>query len=824
MNMKKIDVFIMIAAIAALLAVVGFFHDKDQGDGIPNPVVNHTETPISDTPTSTPVAASTAEINIDTTRETALERGFQGLNNPLQKGGMQYLDDDLIQTINSAELGWIRYGAGTVVGDYNWKLGVPEGDKIAQFGDNDNSFGKFLKYAIAKGTQQLWNFYELTRRTGTKIIVTINPFTDQPESIGDLAEFVKHNHIPVEYWQMGNEPYYWRYIGRLQNGTHFFESATDYLNKVKPFNDAIKAVLPDAKTLVYYAPDPADPTNNEIARYPDRFWNGITFHQYDGNGKDLESAIKDTNSVLNNWENRIDQYIKKSWKDVPIVITEYGVKIKGQLEGTHYAGLFIAESALRATKHTNIKYMGGYRLYGGLANPANPGTAQLEAAYEKGETVDTTGWNFGLYSTAPAVDLQVIYPAINRSGALWNTAVSGGLEVDTSTSKIPALYAQAYKGEDGNNYVVVVNKSAQEHQVTVKQDGQAVNQTMTRTFASANPGARNSKANPKNLSLQKGPTTNPVAVPAYSVVRLEWSARQADALPTRLTHAQVTGKDSVTLKWQPLKGTDAYTIRYGTSSGKYTETVQVDQATEQTISGLAAAATPYYFAVYPGNHLELPSNELSAEFAPPPAPELTRVYPKQGAAIGVEWRSVEGATGYKIKYGTDRGVYSATVDAGNASGYILNGLSNDTVYYVTVLAYNGAGDSAEAKPFSTITEETRAYAPNNLRLVSSSGDQVSLTWVPSTTSGSAPGGSYKVYRSTKPYPLSEYQLLTNVKDTSYTDNGLTAGQTYYYTVTSDRVYGSDAAHPDFRPASGSDDEGPVFGNSNIVPVTIRQSK
>jgi alpha-L-arabinofuranosidase len=818
MNMKKIDVFIMIAAIAALLAVVGFFHDKDQEDGSLKPAENHT-----DTSTSSPTASTAAEINIDTSREIAIERGFQGLNNPIQKGGMQYLDDDLIQTVNRAELGWIRYGAGTVVGNYNWKLGVPEGDKIAQFGDNDTSFDKFLKYTIAKGGQQLSNYYELTRRTGTKIIVTINPFTDQPESIGDLAEFVKDNHIQVEYWQLGNEPYYWRYIGRLQNGTHFFASATDYLNKVKPFNDAIKAVLPDAKTLVYYAPDPADPTNNEITRYPDRFWNGITLHQYEGDGKDLDTAIKNTNTALSNWENRIDQYIKKSWDDVPIVITEYGVKINGKLEGTHYAGMFVAESALRATKHTNIKYMGGYRLYGGLANPANPGTAQLEAAYEKGETVDTTGWNFALYSSAPAVDLQVIYPAINRSGALWDTGVTGGLEVDTSTSKIPALYAQAYKGEDGNNYVVIVNKSAQEHQVTIKQDGQAVNKTMSKTFVSANPAAKNSKAKPKTISLQKGETTNPVAVPAYSVIRLEWSARQADVLPTRLTHAQVTGKDSVTLKWQPLKGTDTYSIRYGTASGKYTETVQVDRATEQTISGLAVA-TPYYFVVYPGNHPELPSNELSAEIAIPPAPELTRVYPKQGAAIGVEWRSVEGATGYKVKYGMASGVYSAAVDAGNVSGYVLKGLSNDTVYYITVLAYNGAGESAEAKPFSTTTEQTRVYAPNNLRLVSSRGDQVSLAWVPSPTNGNVTGGTYKVYRSTKPYPLSDYRLLASVDDTSYTDSGLTAGQTYYYTVTSDRVYGSDAAHPDFRRDSGPDDEGPVFGNSNIVPVTIRSSK
>ena len=52
-----------------------------------------------------------------------------------------------------------------------------------------------------------------------------------------------------------------------------------------------------------------------------------------------------------------------------MVITEYGVGIGGTLENTHYAGMFVAESAVRANKYpTNIKYMGGYRIYQGLVS------------------------------------------------------------------------------------------------------------------------------------------------------------------------------------------------------------------------------------------------------------------------------------------------------------------------------------------------------------------------------------------------------------------------------------------------------------------------
>jgi hypothetical protein len=77
---------------------------------------------------------------------------------------------------------------------------------------------------------------------------------------------------------------------------------------------------------------------------------------------------------LDNWYGRIDKYVSKSWNDVPIIVTEYGVKILGKLEATHYAGLFIAESVLRASKHPNIKYMGGHRIYNGLVAAANERT------------------------------------------------------------------------------------------------------------------------------------------------------------------------------------------------------------------------------------------------------------------------------------------------------------------------------------------------------------------------------------------------------------------------------------------------------------------
>jgi hypothetical protein len=48
------------------------------------------------------------------------------------------------------------------------------------------------------------------------------------------------------YWELDNEPFFY------QNNPKEFANTDDYLAKMKPYNDAIKSVLLDAKTLISY--------------------------------------------------------------------------------------------------------------------------------------------------------------------------------------------------------------------------------------------------------------------------------------------------------------------------------------------------------------------------------------------------------------------------------------------------------------------------------------------------------------------------------------------------------------------------------------------
>ncbi|MDF2958942.1 MAG: cbhB [Paenibacillus sp.] len=95
------------------------------------------------------------------------------------------------------------------------------------------------------------------------------------------------------------------------------------------------------------------------------------------------------------------------------------------------------------------------------------------------------------------------------------------------------------------------------------------------------------------------------------------------------------------------------------------------------------------------------------------------------------------AGGESIGNGEKKEKYPNVVDAGNVNGYKLTGLMNDTVYYVAVSAYNGAGESGNsdtdpnkpgAQPASAQPEANIAYAPNNLKISPRSNGQVTLDW------------------------------------------------------------------------------------------------
>jgi len=112
------------------------------------------------------------------------------------------------------------------------------------------------------------------------------------------------------------------------------------------------------------------------------------------------------------------------------------------------------------------------------------------------------------------------------------------------------------------------------------------------------------------------------------------------------------------------------------------------------------------------------SNTVSVAIAVPPAAPTnvtaTAVAAKKDATVTVTWADVVAPpadeTGYTIQLATDAAftanVVSASVGA-NVTDYTFKKLAKVTPYYLRVLAYNDAGQSAwtNATPFPIITPQ-----------------------------------------------------------------------------------------------------------------------
>ncbi|MBW2095974.1 MAG: fibronectin type III domain-containing protein [Deltaproteobacteria bacterium] len=90
-----------------------------------------------------------------------------------------------------------------------------------------------------------------------------------------------------------------------------------------------------------------------------------------------------------------------------------------------------------------------------------------------------------------------------------------------------------------------------------------------------------------------------------------------------------------------------------------------------------------------------------------------------GFALGATlvWDPVPNAQGYRVYWGTSLGNYPNSRDAGSSTQYDLDSLplADDTTYYLTVTAYNSAGESGYATPLSySPGDNTPPLPPQNL--------------------------------------------------------------------------------------------------------------
>jgi chitodextrinase len=145
-----------------------------------------------------------------------------------------------------------------------------------------------------------------------------------------------------------------------------------------------------------------------------------------------------------------------------------------------------------------------------------------------------------------------------------------------------------------------------------------------------------------------------------------------------------------------------------------------------------------------------------------------------------------GVTGYEVWRATGNGSSVKIATATTAVGYIDNGVSAGTIYHYTVKASDGAGNTSAPSTIADVTtpDNTAPVFPNGSSLTAQilSSTEVQLNWAAGATDNIGVTG-YRVTRMITGDIGSTVTLAnTNSATFGLTDNGLTPGTSYSYTV------------------------------------------
>jgi uncharacterized protein (TIGR03437 family) len=475
------------------------------------------------------LAQVNATIDIDTTRATPLNANFSGFNDEVVFPA-EFYDYRLNNVAALLSPGWVRYPSGLFSQAFRWQTGLMVPSWVAQFqGANIATLlSESIPWVNGKGGGSFIDGATRADFWGAKLIVSVNAYTDTPQSAGQMAAFAKANHIPVAVWELANEPYLYK---------TFFATGADYLTKMKPYHDAIKAADPSATVAIYFI-DAGDTTPNpawdqSIAGYADKYWDAVTYHHYPAQSSGAFSQwMADENAVL---ATKTSAYVTGylaplNPPGMKFLISEFLPSNDGQgagtsvTDGTLYGAIYAAEYVMRMSTVPSMLYVGMHALTGTRGvNAANSHYNDAANAYNQGTTIDTLMLDFGFYTVAQPQGLAVLNGVLRNATQVVSTTVNGGATVPaTGVGQMPALYAQAYTSTTGQHSVAITNKGAAAQQVTIRLNGTVVSGALPLQFIAGNdPSAVNTAANPSVVAVASSTAANPVTVPAYSVVRVD---------------------------------------------------------------------------------------------------------------------------------------------------------------------------------------------------------------------------------------------------------------------------------------------------------------
>jgi chitodextrinase len=248
------------------------------------------------------------------------------------------------------------------------------------------------------------------------------------------------------------------------------------------------------------------------------------------------------------------------------------------------------------------------------------------------------------------------------------------------------------------------------------------------------------------------------------------------SVPTGLI-ATPASTSQINLSWTASTDPDSPVAGYRI----YRNNTQIGTATGTSYSdtGLAANTTySYTVSAYdPAGNVSAQSAAVSAttlDTTPPSVPAGLTATPASTSQINLSWNASTDpdspVAGYRIYRNNTQ------VGSGTGTSYSDTGLTANTTYSYTVSAYDPAGNvSAQSAAVSATTlDTTPPSVPTGLTATPVSTSQINLSWTASSDPDS-PVAGYRIYRNNT--------QVGTATGTTYSDTGLAANTSYFYTVS-----------------------------------------
>ena len=143
-------------------------------------------------------------------------------------------------------------------------------------------------------------------------------------------------------------------------------------------------------------------------------------------------------------------------------------------------------------------------------------------------------------------------------------------------------------------------------------------------------------------------------------------------------------------------------------------------------------------------------------------------------------------TGYKIEYKSGSFYSTLVENTGTVTTYSHTGLTTGTAYTYKISAINSLGTSTASSDVSiTPTSDSAAIAPGaptGLTATAVSPTKIDLSWTAPANNGGYPITGYKIQYRTGSDSYTDLVANTASTTTSFSHNGITAGQLYIYRV------------------------------------------